>query len=407
MAALNIYKEQLNEYTVISNYFIDHYMEDANEAQLQVYLYLLRMVSANLQVSVADIADKFKHSEKEVLRALKYWELQKLLSLDFDNKKNLTGIHLLAMPMAEVAAPVTEMSATPAVTEVVDRTGSPTVSEAPVMSAPQPVTEALSMQTPETSEAQTTRNASETAVFSEAPRSLTSVQPLQEEFEKPSIYVKPTYTAEQLREFKTQESAAQLLYVAQAYIGKPLSVSDVKTIYFMWDVLHFSDDLIDYLIQYCVERGKKDFRYMEKVAINWAEDGITTPKQAQKSVAKYEKSVYTIMNALGKSNTPTTKELEFIQRWTNEYGFSLDIIIEACDRTVLATDKHRFEYAEGILSNWKRENVQRKSDITKIDTQYQKQKASAPKQPATTNRFNQFTQNTYDFAELEKELLSN
>mgnify|MGYP003546885511 CR=1 FL=1 len=64
------------------------------EAQLQVYLYVLRMINANLPFSVEDIVNKFQHSEKEVLRALKYWELQKLLSLDFDENKNLVGIHL-------------------------------------------------------------------------------------------------------------------------------------------------------------------------------------------------------------------------------------------------------------------------------------------------------------------------
>lgn len=364
MGGLNIYKEQLNEYTIVSNYFIDHYMEDANEAQLQVYLYLLRMVAANLPVSVADIADKFKHSEKEVLRALKYWELQNLLSLDFDSTKTLTGIHFKSMPVS-TAEPVHTATITP-------------------ISIPK------------------NENGSDTTPSA----TLTVVNSDYSEPQKNNEYMKPAYTAEQLRTFKAQENAAQLLYVAQAYVGKPLSVNDVKTIYFMCDVLHFSDDLIDYLIQYCVERGKKDFRYMEKVAINWAEEGITTPRQAQKSIVKYDKSVYSIMNALGKSNAPTNKELEFILKWTNEYGFDNDIILEACDRTVLATDKHRFEYADGILSNWKKEGVHRKADISTLDNHYQKHK-SAPAKVAAPNRFNQFTQNTYDFAELEKELLSN
>ncbi len=375
MAVLNIYKGNLTEYTVLSNHFIDYYMEDANEAQLQVYLYLLRMISANLPVSVAEIADKFKHSEKEVLRALKYWELQKLITLETDSKKNVTGIYFHAVPApTDEAVPVAAQAVTAAVTPS-------TTATAPVS----PVTATPTV----------------TAAYEAAPEPT-----METEEEKPSIYMKPAYTSEQLKSFKAQDNAAQLLYVAQAYVGKPLSVSDVKTIYFMWDVLHFSDDLIDYLIQYCVERGKKDFRYMEKVAINWAEEGITTPKQAQKAASKYDKSVYTIMNALGKSGTPTAKELEYIQRWTNEYGFTLDIIIEACERTVLATDKHRFEYAEGILNNWKRENVQHKADIAMADERYQKQKAATTK-PAAANRFNQFKQNTYDFAALEEELLSN
>lgn len=227
--------------------------------------------------------------------------------------------------------------------------------------------------------------------------------PLNEPEEDP--YAKPNYSLDQLRAFKEQENTAQLLFIAQAYVGKPLSPSDMKTILYMSDVLGFSDDLIDYLIQYCVDKGKRDFRYMEKVAINWAQEGIKTPKQAEKSALKYDKSVYAIMNELGKSSAPTTKELEFINRWIKEYGFGNDVIFEACARTVLATDKHRFEYADGILSNWKKENVHHKADIKKLDDSHS-QKRSQVIRPVN-NKFNQFTQNSYDFEELEKALLNN
>ena len=70
-------------------------MKDANDAQLKVYLYLIRMMNANLPTSVSDIADKFNHTEKDVLRALKYWEKNRLLSLEYDESKSLIGIHLL------------------------------------------------------------------------------------------------------------------------------------------------------------------------------------------------------------------------------------------------------------------------------------------------------------------------
>lgn len=344
MAKLTIINETAADVTVISNIFIDKYMKDANDAQLKVYLYIFRMVQSHTAFSVSDIADQLNHTEREVLRALKYWEKMKLLSLTFDVEKALTGVRLLN-PLQEE-----QPSAVPVETV-------------------QPC--AVSMETEEPAEK----------------------------------YSKPSYSPDQLRAFKEKEGTAQLLFIAQAYVGKPLSPSDMKTILYMSDVLEFSDDLIDYLIQYCVEKGKRDFRYMEKVAINWAEAGIRTPKQAEKAALKHDKSVYAIMNELGKSAAPTTKELEYINRWIKEYGFGNDVIFEACARTVLATDKHRFEYADGILSNWKKENVHHKSDIRRLDDSYT-QKRNQTSRPVT-NKFNQFTQNTYDFDELEKALLSN
>ena len=370
MAGLNIYKESLNEYTLLSNHFIDNYMEDANEAQLQVYLYILRMINANLPFTVEDISNKFKHSEKEVLRALKYWELQKLISLDFDSNKNLTGIHLECMPHAESAPAVQTTPATPVATIV-------------------PATPVIQAVTP-------------------APiASVTALpQSIQNSPADTPTYIKPAYTADQLRNFKAQEGSAQLLFVAETYVGKPLTPNDIKTIYFMQDVLHFSEDLIDYLIQYCVERGKKDFRYMEKVAVNWAEEGVTTPGQAQTISSRYDRNVYNIMNALGRSGNPTNKELEFINRWLKEYGFSADVVIEACERSALAVDKNRFEYAEGILSRWKQENVHQKADIITLDSQHSKLRKNTGK-VAANNRFNQFSQTNYSNDILESELLSN
>ena len=366
MARLTIYKDESVDSTAVSNLFIDEFMKDANDAQLKVYLYLLRMMVAQQATSVSDIADKFNHTEKDVIRALKYWEKHQLLDLDFDDNKVLVGIH-----MRDLDNP--ENRRRPAVSTFV-----------PVPAAPTPIPEKVP-----------------TGTMMAFP----TVEP-----EDVSPYEKPSYSADQLKEFKNRQDTAQLLFIAESYIGKPLTPSEIKTILYFTDVLHFSDDLIDYLLQYCVDRGKKDFKYIEKVAVNWAEEGITTPKQAQKAATKYDKNVYAIMNELGKSGSPTTKEMEYINRWIKDYGFSPDIIIEACQRTVLATDRHRFEYAEGILSSWKNQDVREKSDIHKIDDlykQHRKTSATPERSRQTSNRFNQFAQNSYDFDALEQELRSN
>jgi len=357
MGTFTIYQDDYVDSTVISNKFIDEYMKDANDAQIKVYLYLIRMMSAGKATSVSEIADKFNHTEKDVLRALKYWEKVQLLSLDYDSAKKLCGIHLRDLNNPGVI---------PAQEKAVEKCISSGTAKAT------------------------------------SPASVVSIVTRQAE----DPFAKPSYSADELRTFQKQDSAAQLIFIAESYIGRPLTSGELKSILYFSDCLHFSDDLIDYLIQYCVDRGKKDFKYIEAVALNWAKAGITTPKQAEKFAAKYDKSVYTIMKELGKSSAPTSKELEYINRWIKEYGFSSDIISEACERTVMATDSHRFEYAEGILSNWKKENVHHKSDIQRIDDLYQKRRQAKTATVATNNRFNQFSQREYDFEELEAKLLS-
>lgn len=345
MARIALYKDNYADSTVVSNLFIDEYMKDANDAQLKVYFYLLRMLNAEQAISVSGIADKFNHTEKDVIRALKYWEKQQILDLDFDDNKTLVGIHLRDLSTQAAPAPQhnvlltsgpSQMQNTPAGVSVIPAAAIPQVPAAVVPATPQ---------------------------------------------ETVNPYAKPAYSLDQLREFKEREETSQLLFIAEAYIGKPLTPSEIKTILFFTDVLHFSEDLIDYLLQYCVERGKKDFKYIEKVAVNWAEEGITTPKQAQKFSTRYDRSVYSIMNSLGRSTSPTAKELEFINRWTRDYGFSTDIILEACERSSLATDKHRFEYAEGILNSWRQANVHHKADIQQMDDSSRRKRLRSPLLP--------------------------
>ena len=354
MGRLKIYKDNYTEATAVSNIFIDEYMKDANDAQLKVYLYLIRMMNANLPTSVSDIADKFNHTEKDVLRALKYWENHRLLSLEYDESKNLIGIHLL--DLNKTTEPAGERSFTPVVT---------------LMAVP------------------------ETAA------------PPREEPSDVNPYEKPSYTLDQLKKFKSSEETSQLLFIVEQYIGKTLSPSEIKTIFFLQDKLGFSMDLTDYLVQYCVERGKKDFRYIEKVAVSWAQAGVTTPEDAEKYACKYDRTVYKIMNALGKTSAPTKKEVEYINRWTKDFGYEMDVIDAACERTVLSTDKHRFEYADRILSSWYQANVHHKSDIARADELFRRNRAVPQQKTAASNKFNQFKQNNYDFDALEKELLSN
>ena len=356
MSCLKIYQDSCADVTIVSNRFIDEFMPQANDAQLKIYLFLLRMLSAWRSLDIPEIADVFNHTEKDVMRALKYWEKCGVLLLEYDAAKNLTGIRLLDLTGSR---PVSENASEKAVPQK-------TVSES---------------RTAEKSPSESRRSSDQEA------------------------YARPSYSLDDLKAFQEKDSTAQLLFIAEQYLGRTLSPSDIKSILFFSDRLHFSDDLIDYLLQYCVERGKKDFRYMEKVAISWAEAGVTTPAEAERQAGRYDRTVYTIMNSLGKTNAPTRREAEFIRRWREEYGFEPSIIMEACERTVLATDRHRFEYADKILSSWKESGVHHLSDIARLDAGFQKEKPARQTRERSADRYNRFMQNSYDYDALEKELL--
>lgn len=380
MNRVNIYRAATTDQTSISNVFIDEYMADANDAQLKIYLFLIRMMNANLPTSVTDIADKFNYTEKDVLRSLTYWESRQLLALDYDAAHNLSGIRVLSLENYE--APKTAPRITP------------------VLSFIRPA----SMQTGMTA------RAGMAPIAANRTAAPTGSQPADGTSDSSKL-ARPDYSLDELKSFRNNEDIEQLLMVTEQYVARPLTRSDMEIILFMYDRLGFQTNLIDYLVQHCVERGKKDFRYMEKVALAWHEQGITSPNDAQNASRRHDKVVYTIMKSLGKNANPAPKELEYINKWTKEYGFLLDVIQEACDKTVMTTDNHRFAYADGILTKWYQAGVHHKADIPAADASYRRaaQDGDKPRKNniVTRNKFNNFAQNSYDFDALEQNILSN
>ncbi len=388
MGDLQISGDRCDGFTLVSNLFIDEYMKDANDAQLKVYLYLLRVLGSGRSTSISEMADIFNHTEKDVLRSLKYWEKCGLLRLSYNSGNELIGMNLSAC--VHSCAPV----------ETAPSCKGKDASMPSVSAVVQASTDGGASWEEGTSKEKTSPSAAgENVLIMDSNRGRSSADCPQE---KVSAY-------------RETEKARNLLFVLQQYIPHPLTPNEIRSIYFMSDELGMSDDLIDYLVQYCVDRDKCDFRYMEKVAMNWVSQHITTAKQAAAYGRKYDKTIYMVMKALGKSAEPTDQEVAFIKRWIGDFGFSKEIILEACNRTVMATDSHRFSYADGILSRWYSDGIRTIAQVQKQDEAHKQKaqeravsasaKTSAAK--VSSDPFRQFEQRDYDFAALEKQLLSN
>lgn len=65
---------------------------------------------------------------------------------------------------------------------------------------------------------------------------------------------KRDYTRDELKQFQENDQIAELLFVAERYLGRPLSQTDMNTFIYLYDELSFSSDLIAYLVEYCVSK---------------------------------------------------------------------------------------------------------------------------------------------------------
>lgn len=387
MAPITLTSTFSSNETSIPNIFLDTFMPTANGEFVKVYLCLLRLFSdpKHKQATLTDIADLLNHTEGDVVRAIKYWEKMGLLSVTYAND---TPVSITILPMSGEEQFSYSIKPTPVV--------SPVIAKQARMKAEVQSDMSSHVQTEVQSELQTVAQTDE-AVDSECP-------------------VKTSYTAAQIKRLRADENVEQLLYVAETLIGKTLTPSESTTILYIYNDLHFSEDLIEYLIEYCVSNEKRSLRYIESVAINWHKEGITTAAQAKNNHEVHSKKVNSVMKAFGLNDRrPGQPEMDYITRWYDDYGFESDIVIEACNRTIRSLHKPNFEYADTILSNWRKKDVHSLSDIASIDANRTTKKpvaatvsttASTGSVTSSNNRFNHYPQREYDFAALEKKLVS-
>ena len=88
--------------TTIYNSFIEDYMPAANGSYVKVYLYIAKCLQAKeSNFSISSLADQLENTEKDILRALMYWEKKGLMSLNRDKATGeILGLEML-IPFAE------------------------------------------------------------------------------------------------------------------------------------------------------------------------------------------------------------------------------------------------------------------------------------------------------------------
>lgn len=316
---------------MIPSTVVDRMIGDANEAQLKIYLYLLKMGS-NEDVTISSIADYFNYTEADVQRALRFWDCESSSCTATKREPDAQGDNVVAF----------------------------------------------------------------------------STRPL-------------SYTKQQLAEFARIPEVSQLLFVTEQYMGRPLKSDDISSILYMYDEMDFSAELIEYLLEYCISNNKKNFRAIGIVADEWKALGVATLADAKKITMQIPKIMPEVMAAFGLDDkkTPVDAQIAYVRKWTEIFGFGIDIIKEAAKRTVMTINKPDFRYANGILKGWYDNNVRSISDVLACDETYRQKKATSDivvDKPSTgvkakkadkKSKFHNFEEREYDYDALLKDALSN
>lgn len=215
--------------------------------------------------------------------------------------------------------------------------------------------------------------------------------------------VRPPYPVEKVNRLTKDEDFTQLLYIAQKYMNKVFTQRECEVFAYLYDGLHMDCELLEYLVEYCVQNGHTSIRYIETVGLNWHEQGLHTVEEAKAYSAAFTRDSFAVMKAFGLSDRkPGTSEKEMIEKWVKSYGFTKEVIIEACNRTMDAIHNPSFKYADKILSEWVKAGVKSPSDIRVLDQKRRTQagtgiKPPAAKKAAASNQFHNFNQRDTDY----------
>lgn len=410
MTAINISSDIATSFTTVSDIFIDQYMPKANGEFVKVYLYLLRATGSGAGIAtISEIADHFSNTEADIIRALNYWASEGILQVQTGADGQIMGINLCSLSVSGMQAAQSNIQSA-----VADNAAQNNLQNSVVNNA--------------------TQNNLQNGVVNNAAQNISTanirmqdsvVEKLKNQATDKPAPSQKEYTLDEIKEFRKNPDISELFFIIETYLKHTLSSTDTNMVLYWLDELHFSTDLVEYLVEYCITKGHSSLRYMNKVALGWADAGIKTVDQAKDDAAAHSQIYYSVMKALGiTGRNLVDSEVSLINKWVGEYGFDIELVKAACSKTISAIQKPSFEYTDSILANWRKKDVHTLKDVEVLDANFAKaNKASAtgssqgtnaancsskPKSnnSSSKNKFNNFNQRNNDYDKLEKLFLN-
>lgn len=410
MTAINISSDIATSFTTVSDIFIDQYMPKANGEFVKVYLYLLRATGSGAGIAtISEIADHFSNTEADIVRALNYWASEGILQVQTGADGQIMGINLCSLSVSGMQAAQSNIQSA-----VADNAAQNNLQNSVVNNAAQ--------------------NNLQNSVVNNAAQNISTVntrmhdsvvEKLKSQTPDKAASSQKEYTLDEIKEFRKNPDISELFFIIETYLKHTLSSTDTNMVLYWLDELHFSTDLVEYLVEYCITKGHSSLRYMNKVALGWADAGIKTVDQAKDDAAAHSQIYYSVMKALGiTGRNLVDSEVSLINKWVGEYGFDIELVKAACSKTISAIQKPSFEYTDSILANWRKKDVHTLKDVEVLDANFAKaNKASATGSSQSTNaangsskpksnnsssknKFNNFNQRNNDYDKLEKLFLN-
>jgi DnaD/phage-associated family protein len=191
---------------------------------------------------------------------------------------------------------------------------------------------------------------------------------------------------------------ADLCTLSQEILGKTLRNKDIETLYWFYDELGLSPEVITMLLEYCVSKDKRNMNYIEKVAISWHENGIVTIDAADRFINnEKEKSgyFYSLRKLFGIDNRSLSKTEEtYLKSWRDDLGMDENMVGLAYEYCIMQTSKLSFPYMNSIIKRWNELDIHTVPEAERDHEDF--------KTKNKQNNLDVYNDDDFNYAELEK-----
>ena len=179
---------------------------------------------------------------------------------------------------------------------------------------------------------------------------------------------------------KEDEGVAFVLREAERILGGTFTSYDTATLAWLVSGAGLSPEVLVTVIEYCNSIGHGKLRYIQKVALEWLDAGITTVEMAEERIraltekSGWEGEMKSVLEI--RDRNLVAKEKEYCESW-RMLGISPELVRAAYERCIEQTGKRAFAYINKVLLSWKQSGI-----TTPAQAEAERGKANSESKPS-------------------------
>ncbi|MCQ2979004.1 MAG: DnaD domain protein [Clostridia bacterium] len=353
--------------TMVSNDFITNSMPNLSGDFVKIYLYMLMLSSHNEDISIDEVASFFGIFSSEIIKALELFNSMGLCKFTKygDNYDLSFDTTLVSRPISEASSNVVSNVFEAYKSESVplgmdfEKQSNMTIND--INKKNEAINEVFNNQVSLDIDSDT-YNAKSASSYDSVLSFTNNVN--NNGYKDTSYKVQDKYSIEELS-FLVQNNSdvSELkLYIEKTY-GQTLTTNLLEQLVSIVCSEYVSTTSLKNIVSYIHENNAKITKLapllsaLEQKAIELNDKGIVNDNDVVNYLANNSDSYRDIAKRFGIYRSIAPSEKVYIDKWLYEMKMPKELVMKACDKTIGAIGKPSFQYADRIITEWKRSNV--------------------------------------------------